>query len=52
MIKRAVLIRLLEQWLRQADGGNWRDKAGLSLKAAPVVDDTRGILEALRNAKW
>lgn len=32
---------LLDRWLKTADTDHWRDKAGLSLKAHPIVDDTR-----------
>jgi hypothetical protein len=40
----ARLRELLDRWLRHADSGHWRDKAGLSLGAAPVADDTRAAL--------
>ena len=36
---------ILERWLIQADHGNWRDKTGLSLGAAPLSDVTRSFLD-------
>lgn len=40
----ARLRGLVRAFVRQADRGVWRDNAGLSLAAHPLVDEARAVL--------
>lgn len=41
-------IDLLERVLKIANGGQWRDGAGLSIGTHPVFDDVRSLLAEYR----